>query len=254
MNNLTAEQAIRKIANSLINTHRPQLGACHSLAVEASLEALAELADELALLDIYAELTKRLEILQGGQRPPVLVGSTPSGDLDFLKLFNEFAIANPQAADEWLFVEGRSSFTWCVDEERMVFQPQDDAAQVSVDDLPFMDNPFFIGADMASGPDATVIRQPITKEVHLYQNRLSVIRISFFVLCQGCLRTSICSKEKQYGMEFCQCGGQWCGCANCHETISQLLSGERDQNKLGLQVPISSWSPVNGCVVVGGAA
>ncbi|MFL9691763.1 hypothetical protein [Aeromonas veronii] len=72
MNNLTAEQAIRKVANSLINTHRPQLGACHSLAIEASLEALAELADELALLDIYAELTKRLEILQGGQRPPVL--------------------------------------------------------------------------------------------------------------------------------------------------------------------------------------
>ncbi|HHQ4887268.1 TPA: hypothetical protein ACSP3N_003888 [Aeromonas veronii] len=72
MNNLTAEQAIRKVANSLINTHRPQLGACHSLAIEASLEALAELADELVLLDIYAELTKRLEILQGGQRPPVL--------------------------------------------------------------------------------------------------------------------------------------------------------------------------------------
>ncbi|WP_323951171.1 hypothetical protein [Aeromonas caviae] len=72
MNNLTAEQAIRKVANSLINTHRPQLGACHSLAIEASLEALAELADELALLDIYAELTKRLEILQGGQRPHII--------------------------------------------------------------------------------------------------------------------------------------------------------------------------------------
>ncbi len=72
MNNLTAEQAIRKVANSLINTHRPQLGACHSLAIEASLEALAELADELALLDIYAELTKRLEILQGGQRHHII--------------------------------------------------------------------------------------------------------------------------------------------------------------------------------------
>lgn len=177
-----------------------------------------------------------------------------SQDLMFLRLFNEFATANPQAADEWLFVEGRSSFTWSVDEERMVFQPQDDAAQVPIDDLlPFMDNPFFIGADMASGPDATVTTRTIAK-VPSRPNRLSVIRISFFVLCQGCLRTSICSKEKQYGMEFCQCGGQWCGCANCHETISQLLSGERDQNKLGLQVPISSWSPVNGCVVVGDAA
>lgn len=72
MNNSTAEQAIRKVANSLINTHRPQLGACHSTAVEASLEALAELADELSLLDIYAELTKRLEILRGGSRPHII--------------------------------------------------------------------------------------------------------------------------------------------------------------------------------------
>ncbi|WOE85891.1 hypothetical protein [Aeromonas veronii] len=72
MNNLTAEQAIRKVANSLINTHRPQLGACHSTAVEASLEALAELADELSLIDIYAELTKRLDILRGGCRPHII--------------------------------------------------------------------------------------------------------------------------------------------------------------------------------------
>ena len=252
MNNLTAEQAIRKIANSLINTHRPQLGACHSLAVEASLEALTELADELALLDIYAELTKRLEILQGGQRPPVLVGSTPSGDLDFLKLFNEFAAANPQAADEWLFAEGRSGFTWDLEEERMVFQPQDDAAPVPVDDLlPFMDNPFFIGVDMASGPDASVMQ---TVKVPSRPNRLSVIRISFFVMCQDCLRLSIYSREKHGEQEFCQCGGQWCGCESCNEQALMLLSGERDQNKLGLQVPISSWSPVNGCVVVGGAA
>lgn len=176
-----------------------------------------------------------------------------SNDLMFLRLFNEFAAANPQAADEWLFAEGRGGFTWDLEEERMVFQPQDDAAQEPVDDLPFMDNPFFIGVDMASAPDETVFSKPMAKEP-TSPNRLSVIRISFFVLCQGCLRTSICSKEKQYGMELCQCGGQWCGCANCHETISALLKGERDYNELGLQVPISSWSPVNGCTVVGGAA
>lgn len=175
-----------------------------------------------------------------------------SQDLMFLRLFNEFAAANPRAADEWLFVGGGCDFTWSVDEERMVFQPQDDAGQITVDELPFMDNPFFIGADMASGPDTTVISKPIAREPSR-PNRLSVIRISFFVLCQGCLRTSICSKEKHCGMELCQCGGQWCGCANCHETVSALLRGERDQNALGLQVPISSWSPVNGCVVAGGA-
>ncbi|QTL92315.1 hypothetical protein [Aeromonas jandaei] len=79
MSNITAEQAIRKVANSLINTHRPQLGACHSLAIEASLEALAELADELSLIDIYAELTKRLEILQGGCRPHIIGVDMASG-------------------------------------------------------------------------------------------------------------------------------------------------------------------------------
>lgn len=79
MNNSTTEQAIRKVANSLINTHRPQLGACHSTAIEASLEALAELADELSLLDIYAELTKRLEILRGGCRPHIIGVDLASG-------------------------------------------------------------------------------------------------------------------------------------------------------------------------------
>ncbi|MFB2853516.1 hypothetical protein [Aeromonas allosaccharophila] len=140
MNNSTAEQAIRKVANSLINTHRPQLGACHSTAVEASLEALAELADELSLLDIYAELTKRLEILQGGQRPPVLVGSMPSGDFAFLKLFNEFAIANPRAADEWLFTDAKGCFTWQDDERGLVFLPPEVVVQLD-DDLPFMGDP-----------------------------------------------------------------------------------------------------------------
>ncbi|OKB01073.1 hypothetical protein BHR47_06100 [Aeromonas salmonicida subsp. salmonicida] len=148
MNNSTAEQAIRKVANSLINTHRPQLGACHSTAVEASLEALAELADELSLLDIYAELTKRLEILQGGQRPPVLVGSMPSGDFAFLKLFNEFAIANPRAADEWLFTDAKGCFTWQDDERGLVFLPPEVVVQLDDYELPFMDGPLIIGVEL----------------------------------------------------------------------------------------------------------
>lgn len=161
MNNSTAEQAIRKVANSLINTHRPQLGACHSVAVEFSLEALAELADELGLLDIYAELTKRLEILRGGQRPPVLVASTQLGEFAFLKLFNEFAITNPQAADEWLFTDAKACFTWQDDERGLVFMlPEDELEQLADDALPFMDSPHIIGVDMASGPDSTVVFQP----------------------------------------------------------------------------------------------
>ncbi len=161
MNNSTAEQAIRKVANSLINTHRPQLGACHSVAVEFSLEALAELADELGLLDIYAELTKRLEILRGGQRPPVLVASTQLGEFAFLKLFNEFAITNPQAADEWLFTDAKACFTWQDDAKGLVFLPPEDAFEPLADDaLPFMDGPHIIGVDMASGPDSTAVFQP----------------------------------------------------------------------------------------------
>ncbi|MGU5679896.1 hypothetical protein [Aeromonas allosaccharophila] len=157
MNNVTAEQAIRKVANSLINTHRPQLGACHSTAVEASLEALAELADELSLLDIYAELTKRLEILQGGQRPPVLVGSMPSGDFAFLKLFNEFAIANPRAADEWLFTDAKGCFTWQDDERGLVFLPPEVVVQLDDYELPFMDGPLIIGVELeAAVHDVTV--------------------------------------------------------------------------------------------------
>ena len=162
MNNSTAEQAIRKVANSLINTHRPQLGACHSTAVEASLEALAELADELSLLDIYAELTKRLDILQGGQRPPVLVASTQPGEFAFLKLFNEFAITNPQAADEWLFTDAKACFTWQDDAKGLVFLTPTVAFEPLADDaLPFMDGPHIIGVDLAAPlHDVTVIFQP----------------------------------------------------------------------------------------------
>ncbi|MEI4940799.1 hypothetical protein U1710_03170 [Aeromonas caviae] len=166
MNNLTAEQAIRKVANSLINTHRPQLGACHSLAIEASLEALAELADELALLDIYAELTKRLEILQGGQRPPVmsLYSSITKyvGGMPFLRMFITYAEANPQEAEEWLVTDAKACFRWQDDEQGLVFMPPEvEVEQLADGDLPFMDGPHIIGVDMAAPVhDVTVIFQP----------------------------------------------------------------------------------------------
>lgn len=143
MSNSTAEQAIRKVANSLINTHRPQLGACHSVAVESSLEALAELADELGLLDIYAELTKRLEILRGGQRPPVLSlysSITKSvGGMPFLRMFITYAEANPQEAEEWLVTDAKACFRWQDDEQGLVFMPPEvEVEQLADGDLPFM--------------------------------------------------------------------------------------------------------------------
>lgn len=78
MTNHTGEMAIRKIANNLINGHRPMLGAQHSVTVESSLEALAELADELDLFELHTELNTRLTILRTGRRPPVLIGSAQS--------------------------------------------------------------------------------------------------------------------------------------------------------------------------------
>ncbi|MFQ2050982.1 hypothetical protein ACK34J_18775 [Aeromonas veronii] len=83
---------------------------------------------------------------------------------------------------------------------------------------------------------------------------LKVISISFFVLCQDCLRIAIYAKEKHCEQEFCQCGGQWCGCAGCNDTATQLLRGNRDYNSLGLQVPIANWSPVTGIEMKGVAA
>ncbi|MFM5115152.1 hypothetical protein ACEUAG_14605 [Aeromonas hydrophila] len=165
MNNSTAEQAIRKVANSLINTHRPQLGACHSVAVEYSLEALAELADEMSLLDIYADLTKRLEILRGGQRPPVmsLYSSITKyvGGMPFLRMFITYAEANPQEAEEWLVTDAKACFRWQDDEQGLVFMPPEvEVEQLADGDLPFMDGPHIIGVDMASGPDSTAVFQP----------------------------------------------------------------------------------------------
>ncbi|MBZ6064673.1 hypothetical protein LA374_00375 [Aeromonas schubertii] len=158
MDNLTASLAIRKIANNLINAHRPELGARHSVTVESSLETLAELADELGLIDTYAELAQRLTILRTGRRPAVLVGSMPSGDFAFLKQFNEFAIANPRAADEWLFTDAKGCFTWQDDERGLVFLPPEVAFEPLADDaLPFMDGPLIIGVELeAAVHDVTV--------------------------------------------------------------------------------------------------
>lgn len=81
MDNITASLAIRKVANNLINAHRPELGARHSVTVESSLETLAELADELGLLETHDELTHRLTILRTGRRPAVMAHAIHGGVL-----------------------------------------------------------------------------------------------------------------------------------------------------------------------------
>ena len=122
MNNDTAEQAIRKVANSLINTHRPQLGACHSTAVEASLEALAELADELSLLDIYAELTKRLEILRGGQWPHIIGVDMASGP-DITVVFQPPQVAVAVVVEQPFMSDERSFHQATRNDDGVTFMP-----------------------------------------------------------------------------------------------------------------------------------
>jgi hypothetical protein len=53
------------------------------------------------------------------------------------------------------------------------------------------------------------------------------------VLCQGCLAVSEYTDAKNNDEEFCSCGEQWCGCADCNETAQQLIRGERDPKNLG---------------------
>lgn len=85
-------------------------------------------------------------------------------------------------------------------------------------------------------------------------SRLRVFNIRFYVLCQACLRIDIYSHAKHTELEFCQCGGQWCGCEDCNDTANQLLRGERDHKALALQRPITHWSPVTGIEMKGAAA
>ena len=122
MSNITAEQAIRKVANSLINTHRPQLGASHSLAIEASLEALAELADELSLIDIYAELTKRLDILRGGCRPHIIGVDLASGH-DITVIFQPPQVAVAVVVEQPFMSDERSFHQAPRNDDGVTFMP-----------------------------------------------------------------------------------------------------------------------------------
>ncbi|MCI5157111.1 MAG: hypothetical protein D3906_01480 [Candidatus Electrothrix sp. AUS1_2] len=63
------------------------------------------------------------------------------------------------------------------------------------------------------------------------------------VLCGNCLRVMPFTLARHHGDELCQCGGEFCGCAECNETITQLSSGVRNASDLGTYTDIGSWSP-----------
>jgi hypothetical protein len=66
------------------------------------------------------------------------------------------------------------------------------------------------------------------------------------VLCQACLAVSEYTDAKNNEDEFCQCGGQWCGCDWCNIAIARLRAGERQRDRVHTQVDIDFWCEATG--------
>ncbi len=76
------------------------------------------------------------------------------------------------------------------------------------------------------------------------------------VLCQDCLRVEAFTPERHQGTELCDCGGEYCGCHACEETIKKLEQGERQSGALGLRagVCVIEWTSAEGAKVSEGMA
>lgn len=66
------------------------------------------------------------------------------------------------------------------------------------------------------------------------------------VLCQDCLRVKPYSDARHMNVERCVCGGDFCGCAACNDTILGLVIGVRSSEVLGVRGPIREWTPNEG--------
>ncbi|MGL5267594.1 MAG: hypothetical protein ACRC9E_15465 [Plesiomonas shigelloides] len=66
------------------------------------------------------------------------------------------------------------------------------------------------------------------------------------VLCQDCLRVRAYTVARHNTDEQCQCGGDFCGCESCAETISGLRAGKRLASELGLRSDVESWNAHDG--------
>ncbi|MGL5343469.1 MAG: hypothetical protein ACRC9O_02220 [Plesiomonas sp.] len=67
------------------------------------------------------------------------------------------------------------------------------------------------------------------------------------MLCQDCLRVRPYSAAGHAGDEHCECGGDFCGCESCLETISGLRAGKRLASELDLRSDVKSWDAILGC-------
>lgn len=66
------------------------------------------------------------------------------------------------------------------------------------------------------------------------------------MLCQDCLRVRPFTQNGHEGRERCECGGTFCGCADCEFTAELLMTGERDRYVLGLSTKIVNWTAKDG--------
>lgn len=66
------------------------------------------------------------------------------------------------------------------------------------------------------------------------------------VLCQDCLRVEDFTPEKDNFEVSCVCGGDFCGCGSCMESVNKLNAGYRKAQDIGCQNDVGLWSEKNG--------
>ncbi|MGF1761022.1 hypothetical protein L4D76_24480 [Photobacterium sagamiensis] len=71
-----------------------------------------------------------------------------------------------------------------------------------------------------------------------------------FVLCQDCLKQKPYTDARHNSEEQCECGGDFCGCLCCIETLDKLKAGETKAEILGTKRDVHGWTAEGGRDVI----
>lgn len=63
------------------------------------------------------------------------------------------------------------------------------------------------------------------------------------VLCQDCLKLKPYTDARHASEEQCECGGDFCGCLHCQETLEALKAGKTKAEDLGTISDVHGWTP-----------
>lgn len=66
------------------------------------------------------------------------------------------------------------------------------------------------------------------------------------VLCGDCLCVRDYTDARHEGDEPCVCGGEFCGCEYCTDTINALQAGKRKAREIGCKHDIGHWTAAEG--------